>query len=345
MKDEILIVGAFGFDTMDTGGQPVKTRELYYGLQEAIGEEKVHSLETIGWKKHPIKLFLDFFRKARKAKAIIMLPAHNGVAVFSRLLVFAKKLFHCRIYYDVIGGWLPEKLAESKRLGSWLFCFNGIWVETTTMKENLLKSGLTNLFVIRNFKTLTPVSMNEIGKNERDTLKLCTFSRVVREKGIEDAVRAVISTRQEFPVSLDIYGPIDNGYAMEFEELQKTFPEYIHYQGVASPANSVNVLKEYDALLFPTRYATEGIPGTIVDAYAAGVPVISSRWNSYGDVVEENVTGVGYEIGDIQGLRDCIRRFCTNREELKRMSKACRKKYDSYSKGVVISQIVDIIGL
>lgn len=345
MKDEILIVGAFGFETMDTGGQPVKTRELYYGLQEVLGNEKVHSLETIGWKKHPANLFLDFFRKARETKAIIMLPAHNGLAVFSRLLVFAKKLFHCRIYYDVIGGWLPEKLAENKRLGSWLSCFDGIWVETTTMKEKLVKSGLSNLFVIRNFKTLTPVSMNEINKGERDSLKLCTFSRVVREKGIEDAIQAVISVRKELPVSLDIYGPIDKGYVVEFEELQKTFPEYIHYQGVADPTDSVNVLKEYDALLFPTHYATEGVPGTIVDAYAAGIPVISSRWNSYGDVVEENVTGIGYEMGDIQGLRDCMRRFCANKDELKRMSKACRKKYDSYSKDTVISQIVDIIGL
>lgn len=29
---KIGVIGAFGFDTLDTGGQPVKTRALYYGL-------------------------------------------------------------------------------------------------------------------------------------------------------------------------------------------------------------------------------------------------------------------------------------------------------------------------
>jgi hypothetical protein len=57
------------------------------------------------------------------------------------------------------------------------------------------------------------------------------------------------------------------------------------------------VLKDYFALLFPTHFYTEGIPGTVIDAYAAGIPVISAKWESYSDVIDEGVTGIGYKDG------------------------------------------------
>mgnify|MGYP002519543662 CR=1 FL=1 len=31
---------------------------------------------------------------------------------------------------------------------------------------------------------------------------------------------------------------------------------------------------------------TEGVPGTIIDAYAAGLPIISAKWLNYGDILD-----------------------------------------------------------
>ena len=53
------------------------------------------------------------------------------------------------------------------------------------------------------------------------------------------------------------------------------------YCGIKDPKDSVKTLKNYFALVFPTRFYTEGIPGTIIDAYYAGVPVIASKWESF----------------------------------------------------------------
>lgn len=36
---------------------------------------------------------------------------------------------------------------------------------------------------------------------------------------------------------------------------------------------------------------TEGIPGTLIDAYCAGVPVVSALWLNYVGVFEDEVTG------------------------------------------------------
>ena len=88
---KILIVGAFDFVNQDLGGQPVKTRELYYALKESTVFRDIDYFETIGWKKKPIKSVFQLISKTRRADIVIMLPAQNGVKVFSRLLVYFKK--------------------------------------------------------------------------------------------------------------------------------------------------------------------------------------------------------------------------------------------------------------
>lgn len=53
--------------------------------------------------------------------------------------------------------------------------------------------------------------------------------------------------------------------------MKKKFPPYIKYCGTVSFDKTTEVLKEYFALVFPTRFYTEGIPGTIIDAFASGL--------------------------------------------------------------------------
>lgn len=73
--------------------------------------------------------------------------------------------------------------------------------------------------------------------------------------------------------------------------LQKKFPPYIRYGGSVPFDKSVNVLKDYFALLFPTYYEGEGFAGTLIDAYSAGAPVIviAFDWKYNSELVNENV--------------------------------------------------------
>lgn len=337
-----LIVGAFGFNVNDTGGQPVKTRELYYALKEKFKEEDIDYIETIGWKKHPFSLALDFFKKAKSSKNIIMLPAQRGVKVFSRLLVLSKRIYKNKIFYDVIGGWLGDKLSKHKKLKNILLKFDGIWVETTIMKDALNKQGLDNIYVVRNFKNLKPVTNNI--KIDDNSLKLCTFSRVMKIKGISDAIYVVTKLNKEgLDIKLDIYGHISDDYVNEFEELRKNFDEKIRYMGEAKPSKSVNILINYNLLLFPTRYLGEGLPGTIIDAYFAGLPVLSAKWPSYNDIVIEGITGIGFEMFNIKDLEDKLKYIYNNKYLLKEMSGNCLTKAQEFSKDKVVEQIINYL--
>lgn len=341
-KDKILICGAFDFKGLSTGGQPVKTRELYYALQKTVGADRVIYVETVGWKKNPFATVMRFFQQASKAKYIIMLPAHKGVAVFSRLLVWAKKFWGCTIYYDVVGGWLVDKVKNDNRLMKLLCQFDGIWVETTIMNTELEKSGLTNTRVVRNFKKLNPIDLTKLPQQRSRILKACFFSRVTKQKGVIEAIEAIKEVNQTMGscVELDIYGPIDPNFTQEFSEVKNNFPNAIHYRGVVQPNQSVETLKKYDVLLFPTLFKTEGLPGTIIDAYAAGLPVISSRWDSFGDIVDESKTGIGYTFDNFDELVECLKWAVTHRENLDTMRANCVEKAKEFMPETVVSELI-----
>lgn len=242
----------------------------------------------------------------------------------------------------MIGGWLPEFLKRKPFLGKSLKKFDGIYVETSTMKQALELQSFRNVFILPNCKELDVLKEEELVYSYAEPLRLCTFSRVMKEKGIEDAVNAVIEANGRLGrnvFSLDIYGQIDNDYRDEFAGIQQQFPKYITYKGVVPFDKSVEVLKDYYALLFPTRFYTEGIPGTIIDAYASGIPVISSKWESFSDVIEDKKTGLGYEFGNKEDLIRVLEDIVNAPELIIQMKRICLCKAKQFMPKEVISRI------
>lgn len=103
---------------------------------------------------------------------------------------------------------------------------------------------------------------------------------------------------------------------------------------------SVETLKNYFALVFPTLFYTEGIPGTIIDAYAAGLPVISSKWESYDDVIEDNITGIGYKFGSDDALVETLEMIKSNPQKIIDMKEACLRKAKDFSPKVIVSGFI-----
>lgn len=346
MKKNICIIGAFDFMDMNSDGQTVKTRELYYSLCKQYGENNITYIETFGWKNKPFKILKEMYKNVKRCNIFIMLPAHNGVEVFSRLLVFCKKYKDIQIFYDVIGGWLPEKTKKHPRLLKYLKYFDGIWVETSSMLCALNKQGLNNIYVLPNYKNLNILSEQELENNYLIPFKVCTFSRVIEKKGIEDAIEAINKVNKDLNTivfHLDIYGPIGDSFSKKFEELKKNNRDVISYKGVISPSESVNILKDYYALLFPTRFYTEGIPGTIIDAYASGVPVITTLWQNYQDIFVEGSTGWGYDFGDQEEFVKVLKKAAQYSDEFLKMKPSCLKAAWKYHSNTVIKQIDKLI--
>lgn len=334
---KFLLIGSFSFDKLDNGGQPAKSRELFWALCDEYGGNAVSISETTKWKKHPITTFIKMIVKCVKSDIIIMLPAHNGVKVISKILYIIKKLFHKKIYYDVIGGWLNEVLKKNTKIVKYLKSFDCVFVETTTMKNGLDSLNIP-CTVVPNFKNLKPITLKDGFDKIVPPYKFCIFSRITEMKGIEEAINAIQSINSlKIRCCLDIFGPIDENYQKRFNELQEAFPPYVSYKGSVSASESVNVLSNYFVLLFPTKFYTEGVPGTIVDAYFSGVPVVSSRWLSYPDVVKEGKTGLGFAFGDFKEFERILLHLIDNPSIVIKMKEECLKESKRYTPSFAMS--------
>lgn len=345
---KVCICGAFDFDGMLTGGQHTKTRELYYSLRERLGEENVLFVDTQNWKKHPIKLLLNYFKCSRKAKHIIMLPSSNGLKVLPLLLVFSKLIAKKKIYYDVIGGTLHRIVPNKRFLKTLLKSFDGIWVEGKAMQESLFEQGLCNVTFVRNFKLLTPININAIDMPTPPFFKLCTFSRVVLTKGITDAIKAVVKANELLgqPIySLDIYGHIGDEYREEFEGLLQKHSSLVKYVGLVQPHDSIDVLKRYFMLLFPTYFSGEGMPGTLIDAFAAGVPTIASDWHCNSEIIEDQYTGFILPPQSVDVWAEKLVYCFNNYSTVNNMRVNCRREYDKFTKEVITDQILDLMNI
>ena len=333
MIAKVSVLGHFGRGETLLNGQTVKTKIITEELQRRLGRKQVLKIDTRGGWKTFLKAPFQSFYALKSSRNILIFPAQNGLRVYVPLLSFFRLFFkNRRLHYVVIGEWLPSFLTRRKSLTKVLKKFDGIYVETATMKDALETLDLKNVFIMPNCKKLNILKENELVYPQGVPYRLCTFSRVMREKGIEDAVDAVTKVNQSFGCtifSLDIYGQVDENQTEWFETLRKNFPNYINYCGLISFDKSVETLKEYFALLFPTYYEGEGFAGTLIDAYSAGVPVIASDWKYNVELVNENV-GYVYKTRDNVAFTELLNAVATDPTMILKKKKSClyeAKKY------------------
>lgn len=344
------ICGHFAFgDEQFNSGQKDKTRSVYAALAEALGEDNVSVLDTRGWKKNPLKLLLQSKKLIAECENIIMLPASNGLKVFPRLFEILNVFYKRKLHYVVVGGWLAGFIESNPSLIKYIKKLNCIYVEIPSMQADLNAMGFTNVFVMPNFRETAILTPDELYYPKNEPYRVCTFSRIRYEKGIEDAVEAVRyvnKTLGRTVYTLDIYGLPDEEYKERFEELQKTFESYITYKGFLSGVGkSTQELRTCFALLFPTWYEGEGFAGTIVDAFCAGVPIIATDWKYNPQVIKDGEDGIIYSVKERNRLREILLQAAQNPEELNNMRENCLKRAPEFSPRQGVKVLLDQLGV
>ena len=330
---KIAIIGHFGLGLNLLNGQTIKTKIVAAELERAFGKEEVLKVDTHGGVVSLLKLPFMLLFSLAKSRNVVILPAQNGLFVIVPLLLIMNMFFQRKIHYVVIGGWMPSLIEKRPVINFFLKKIHQIYVETTVMRDALEKRSFSNVVVMPNCKPLNIISGTRINVDKDQVFRLCTFSRVMKQKGIEQAVAAIDKMNQRFgPESccLDIYGQIEPSEEEWFAKLQEKFPQNVTYKGMVPFDESVDVLKNYSALLFPTLFYTEGIPGTIIDAFAAGLPVIASRWASFSDIIDDGKTGFGYELDSFDQLCALLEGLMTLPQKLDEMRLNCIKKAECF---------------
>ena len=340
MRKKVAIIGHFGGKENFLDGQTVKTKVLFEQL-EKTGKYDLYKVDTYYKTHNPVKLLWQTLYCLIFYKDVFVLLSRGGMRIYFPMLYYATKIFHTRVYHDVIGGNLDTYVSTNPNYQKYLNSFKVNWVETQSLMTKLKRQQISNVEVLPNFKDLNSIPSSDYGD---EIYRFCTFSRVMKEKGIVTAVEVIKRINDEYGkivCTLDIYGAIDEGYADSFSKLSEAFDKNVTYGGMIQFADSVAVLKNYFALLFPTFWDGEGFPGTILDAYASAIPVIASDWNYNRELVSHLKTGLVYPEDKMTDLYDAVKWAIEHRVEMNAMRKYCEDEYKKYLPDTVVKTIIE----
>lgn len=324
---KILLLGAFGYREQRLNGQTIKTRNIYELLGRNCLNYDIDYFDTQEVKYSKRSLFL-MLQKILSCNILIYLPAHSNLKFFFPIVFILSKLKSISIIYVVVGGWLADFLKKLPLHVFFLKRIEKILVETNLLKNRLEKEyNFSTVEILHNFRynNFTPTITLE-----NKSLRLVFMARINKLKGLE-----IIFTFAEYikannlDITIDFYGPI-------FEEDKDYFNDkvsdynFIEYQGVLAPEVIYETLSTYDVLLLPTQYYTEGFPGSILDAYISGIPVIVTNWLYATEFVNEGITGYIVPFDNPQTkFNERILEIYNNRDKLVKLkTNALRKSKD-----------------
>lgn len=151
-------------------------------------------------------------------------------------------------------------------------------------------------------------------------LRVGYFGTIAEYKGVDLLVDAVLGSRA--PIELSIRGRTSD-FADYAEPLvqRSSADARIRFPGPFARERLGDVLAETDVLVVPSRWY-ENQPLVILEAYAAGVPVVAADLGGLTELVRDGVDGELFRLDDVADLRARLERLAAEPDRLERYRRA-----------------------
>ena len=305
------------------GGAEVKTKTILRAIKECGKFDSIKVFNTYRLKSKLLHFALYLANVLVTCDRIIVVASTSSFLRFY-MIIRRVNVFHKQIHFIPVGfSELEAKDVYTMRE------ISGIYVQTEYNARELRKAGLNNVYVMHNFKYLKQCQMPYTA--DQGVFQFCYFARVTPDKGILDTINVLDDlNRDEIVCTLDIYGKVDEDFKEFFLDLIEKKKKYVRYCGIAKPEAAPEIMKKYFMILFPTRFYGEGFPGTILDSFAAGVPVLTSRFASFNDIFVDNVNCLSFEFENYNQMQEKMLYAMRNPKEVEKIRMACRNEFQKY---------------
>lgn len=177
-------------------------------------------------------------------------------------------------------------------------------------------------------------------------VKLAVVSRMIAPKGIAESVEAVRQARAAgAPVELDLFGEPDpaNPLSIPPEILREWAREPgIRWHGRTEDV--AGVWREHHIALFLSTYR-EGLPRTIVEAAAAGRPIIACAIPGCRDLVRDGQEGILIDPGDTAAAARAIARLADDAVLRQKMGRDANLRFlDGFTESAVTGVVARLYG-
>jgi glycosyltransferase involved in cell wall biosynthesis len=122
------------------------------------------------------------------------------------------------------------------------------------------------------------------------------------------------------------------GSGPEEDILRANAPSNVLFTGQLSRDEVSRALSESQIMIVPSLWY-EGFPMTIVEAFAAQLPVVASDIGSLGEIVEPGQNGQLFPVGDHVALAGIVKALMQDPETVKRLGATARRQYETRYSG------------
>jgi len=164
-----------------------------------------------------------------------------------------------------------------------------------------------------------------------EPLRILGLGRLAEKKGFADSLRVIAALLHSGrDVRYDLYGEGDQRPALERLANELDLGERVGFHGRLPHAEVAAVFARSHLFLSTNRIAAngdcEGIPNTVKEAMATGVPVVATRHSGTPELIVDGEHGLLANEGDIAGLAQACIRLLDDRELAMRCSRAARHR-------------------
>ena len=112
---------------------------------------------------------------------------------------------------------------------------------------------------------------------------------------------------------------------------------------MAEAGTGSQLIAQYDALVLPSYFDTEGHPGVLIEAMHAGVPVIATQLRTFPELITNGINGFLVPPKDSQLLAGAIRLLAVDPMLRNKMGQANHLKGEEFRADNVVAQLLKII--
>lgn len=234
-----------------------------------------------------------FFLIIKLKKPVILLNPSLGYSALFRDSIKLRigKFFNCKIVV-FIHGWDVEyfkKVNRKKFYNTWKFV-DGFIVLASQFKLQLQDLGINSPILVTTTKVDDKIFSfsNTIAKQSMKNLLF--LARIEKAKGLSITIQALTILQKKYPyLNLRVVG---SGTYLEeaIQEVKKNNVNNVYFTGALFGENLLAEYKKADVYILPTSHG-EGMPTTILEAMAFGLPVISRPVGGIVDFFENDKMG------------------------------------------------------
>lgn len=166
------------------------------------------------------------------------------------------------------------------------------------------------------------VPLPPLAQRPREAALIAFTGRCSEGKGLYDLLQACLVLRRGFPrLRIDCAGDGDLDEA-ERAVASMGLADRVRIQGWIEPARRDELLARATVFVLPSH--AEGLPMGLLEAMAAGCPVVASAVGGIPDLVTHGVNGLLVEPGDSQALADAVGRVLADPKLARTLGRAAR---------------------